>query len=262
MLATTAPPTNPGALDPAFQRKKFLLRQKVMRISEDYSVWDEQGREILYVHRPAHLLRGLLALFAGFACGFAVLILMVTAAGSLPEALKPVGVGISLLTAFPVGLLVAVKLSAKRHVGFYRTATRREQLLTVEQDQKFTFFVGTFTIKDATGRVLARLRKNYLSNLLRRRWTCVAPNGALLSTILEDSIAKALARRLMGPMLGFLRTNFVLYEGGGEIEIGRFDRKFTIRDHYVLDLTRDRTGALDPRIALAIGVMLDTGEKR
>jgi hypothetical protein len=63
-------------------------------------------------------------------------------------------------------------------------------------------------------------------------------------------------------MLGLLRTNFVLYDVDSERELGLFNRKFTIRDHYVLDFSKDRHDRLDPRVALAIGVMLDTGEGR
>ena len=44
--------------------------------------------------------------------------------------------------------------------------------------------------------------------------------------------------------------------------IGEFNRKFTILDRYVLDMTADPAHELDRRIALALGVMLDTGERR
>ena len=51
---------------------------------------------------------------------------------------------------------------------------------------------------------------------------------------------------------------------GGESEtiIGEFNRKFTLLDRYVLDLTRDPGITLDRRVALALGGMLDTGERR
>jgi hypothetical protein len=44
--------------------------------------------------------------------------------------------------------------------------------------------------------------------------------------------------------------------------VGEFNRKFTILDRYVLDLSRDSARALDRRVAVAMGVMLDTGERR
>src|SRR3712207_5486385 len=50
--------------DPAFDRDVFLLRQKALAISEKYTVSDEAGAPIVFVERPAHLLRNLLALVA------------------------------------------------------------------------------------------------------------------------------------------------------------------------------------------------------
>jgi hypothetical protein len=44
--------------------------------------------------------------------------------------------------------------------------------------------------------------------------------------------------------------------------VGEFNRKFTLLDRYVLDLSRDEERALDRRVAVAMGVMLDTGERR
>ncbi len=51
--------------DPAFARDQFLLRQKHLSVSEKYYVGDEQGRSILFVERPAHLLRNLAAIVGG-----------------------------------------------------------------------------------------------------------------------------------------------------------------------------------------------------
>jgi uncharacterized protein YxjI len=256
-----ARPARP-VLDPAFQQKRFLLRQKVLRISEKYSVWDEEEREILFVHRPAHALRQIGALLAGSACGVVALVAAVALSALLPEAYEPFVAVPGIIGAIVVAIWVGVALSVKRHVTFYRDDSMRETLLRVRQEQKFAFLRVRFTIETPDRRPLAMLSKNLLSNVFRRRWTCHAPNGGVLCVVLEDSIVLAIARRLLGPMLGLLRTNFVFFAGEPRREIARFDRKFTIRDHYVLDLSADEEGVLDPRIGLAIGVMLDTGEKR
>jgi hypothetical protein len=47
-----------------------------------------------------------------------------------------------------------------------------------------------------------------------------------------------------------------------ETVLGELNRKFTLFDKYVLDLTHDPQRTLDRRVALALGVMLDTGEGR
>jgi len=90
----------------------------------------------------------------------------------------------------------------------------------------------------------------------------LSPAGAIISVIKEDSIILSLLRRVLGPALGLLRTNFVFFKGNSDHPIGEFNRKFTLLDRYVLDLTSDPEHSLDRRVALALGVMLDTGEGR
>ncbi|MCR4413058.1 MAG: hypothetical protein NUV77_11620, partial [Thermoguttaceae bacterium] len=155
-----------------------------------------------------------------------------------------------------------VALQPKRHVYFYRDESKQEQLLEVRQDRKFMPIVQTFTIQDPAGNVLARLRKNSLTDFFRKRWQCFNPDGSVRCVIKEDSLILSLLRRFLGPLFGILRTNFIICEGQTERVIGEFNRKFTILDRYVLDLKADPARTLDRRIALAIGVMLDTGERR
>ncbi len=213
--------------DPVFDRDVFLLRQQLLRISEKYDVADEQGKKIVFVERPAHLLRNVGALLAAVA-------------------LIAVGVG----------------LSAKRHVTFYRDETKRDKLLDVLQDRKWQPITATYTVRDRSGRTMALLWKNYLYNIVRKRWYVKAPDGATLYVAKEDSIILSLLRRLLGPLFGILRTNFIIVRSGSEDVVGEFNRKFTLLDRYVLDLKADRVRALDRRVALALGVMLDTGERR
>ena len=120
----------------------------------------------------------------------------------------------------------------------------------------------TYTVRDARGRPLARLAKNWLYNAIRKRWYVYAPDGRLLFLAKEDSVILSLLRRFLGPLFGLLRTNFIFLPAGTEDVIGEFKRKFTILDRYVLDLTADPRRLMDRRIALALGVMLDTGERR
>src|SRR5436309_158900 len=249
--------------DAVFDRDVFLLRQQMLRISEKYDVADEQGNKIVFVERPAHLLRNLGAILAGIvaaAVGGGLL-------GGLADmakgsAFEDVLVLVAALGAVTVFFVVAVGLSAKRHVTFYRDQTKRGKLLEVLQDRKWQPITATFTVRDAAGRPLALLRKNYLFNLVRKRWYVNAPNGTTLYMAKEDSIILSLLRRLLGPLFGLLRTNFVIVRGDSDDVVGEFNRKFTILDRYVLDLKADRNRLLDRRVALALGVMLDTGERR
>lgn len=277
-LQAVAPQRMPQA-DPAFEHDKFLLKQKHLALNEKYHVWDEQGRELLFVERPVYLLKTLAAILAAVFVAIAGIGITIAlgsvllpaqadlraAQGQLP-AMRAL-LGIAVVVVFFVGsiiaaLAVAVWIHPKRHVYFYRNESRGECLLQVMQDKKFWFLMASYSVVDASGALLARLHKNYLYNFIRKRWVCRRPDGTTLCLAQEDSIVLSLLRRFLGPMLGLLRTNFIITPGTSDEVIGEFNRKFTLLDRYVLDLTDDPARTLDRRIAVALGVMLDTGERR
>ena len=109
--------------------------------------------------------------------------------------------------------------------------------------------------------ILARLRKRYVHNVIRKRWYVETPTGQVVALAIEESIVLSLLRRVLGSFFGLLRTNFVFTHTDGTV-LGEFNRKFTILDRYVLDLSDDPQRYLDRRIALALGIMLDTAEGR
>jgi len=250
--------------DPVFDRDIFLLRQQLLKISEKYDVGDEQGNKLVFVERPAHFLRN----FGAVLAAFAVLMVAIWLMGSVADAAQP-GSTIRMIVAL-VGILlifvgapaVGIALSVKRHVSFYRDESKRDRLLEIKQDKKFQPIMATYTVRDARGRPIARFGKNILFNLIRKRWYVWAPNGELQFLAKEDSVILSLLRRLIGPLFGLLRTNFIFLPAGSEDVIGEFKRKFTILDRYVLDMSADTQQLMDRRIALALGVMLDTGERR
>jgi len=177
-------------------------------------------------------------------------------------AFEGVLVALAVIGAIVALIAVGVGLSAKRHVTFYRDESKQDKLLEVLQDRKWQPITATYTVRDRAGRTLALLWKNYLYNIIRKRWYVKAPDGTTLYVAKEDSIILSLLRRLLGPLFGLLRTNFIIVRDGSEDVVGEFNRKFTLLDRYVLDLKADRARALDRRVALALGVMLDTGERR
>jgi uncharacterized protein YxjI len=247
--------------DPAFAHDQFLLRQKYLAVSDKYAVWDEHGKPILYVERPAHVGRSVLAVLGGLAAGAIVFAAGAGLSGLAHQTLTHVTViVVGAAAAFVAIYVVATALSARRHVDFYRDENRQNRLLAVVDDRKFQFFVRGFTVVDAAGEVLARLRRSTLFDLFRQRWQCFAPDGSLVCLAKEDSVFLSLFRRLIGPFFGLLRTNFILIDGRSDQVIGEFNRKLTILDRHVLDLRADPGRTLDRRIALALGVMLDKGK--
>ena len=260
----TVPAAPPRAvIDPAFEYDKYLIKQKI-RIDAKYDVQDENGNPVLFVVRPTYLLRSLGALLAGMTAGIAVCGGVITLVGAFKGngTLQFLLFMVASLGGFAAFAATAMALSKKRHTDIFRDERLGKPLVTIQQDSKYQVFVHTYTVRDGDGRLLGRLRKNFLWNIIRKRWHMFDSKGKVILVAMEDSIWKAALRRFLGPLLGILRTNFVLYRGESEDEIGMFNRKFTILDRYVLDLSADSERTLDRRLALAVGVMLDTGERR
>lgn len=155
-----------------------------------------------------------------------------------------------------------------RHVTVYRDDSRRAVVLRVLQDQRVAVLTRSYTVTTpaAAGELaLGRLRKHYAHNVFRKRWYVESASGERQAMAIEDSVVLSLLRRLLGSLFGVLRTNFILVHAGGPIDgtvFGEFNRKLTVFDRYVLDLTGDPERLVDRRVAVALGVMLDTGERR
>lgn len=251
--------------DPAFERDLFLLHQRVFAIQSRYEVWAEDGTPVLYVVRPTYPIRTAIAyVLAAVAASLALQWAAGAAAGSgtdLGPLVALLGWGLTIV----VFLVVSMSARPRRHVTVYRDPSRQEVVLRVLQDQRVALVRRSFTVVTPSGEVLARLWKLYAHNVLRKRWYVEAPDGRRVAMAIEDSIVLSLLRRVLGSFFGLLRTNFLLVRVGetsGGAVIGEFNRKFTLLDRYVLDLSGDPDRELDRRVALALGVMLDTGERR
>jgi hypothetical protein len=259
--AAAVPAAN--GFDRSFDRDLFLLNQRAISIKSKYEVFDRSGRPLLYVERPTFLIHTLLA-YLGAA--LATWIFIASFARAVHAGGEVLG-GLLTLTAFyaavpVVFIVVFMSLRPLRHTTFYRDASRAERLLEIRQDQRVALWNRTYTVRRPDGQPLARLRKNYLDNVLRKRWSVQTPDGTPLCLAVEDSIILSLLRRVIGDLFGLLRTNFLIVRGPDGEVLGEFNRKFTLFDRYVLDLTADSDRSIDRRIALALGVMLDTGENR
>src|SRR2546428_3964943 len=158
-------------------------------------------------------------------------------------------------------IFITMSVRPLRHVTVIRDESRREVLLRVWQDQRVAVLARTYTVVTAVGFPLARLRKEYIHNIFRKRWYVETPAGQRTAMAIEDSMVLSLLRRVLGSLFGLLRTNFILVRldpGSAGVVFGEFNRKFTILDRYVLDLTSDPEHSLDRRGALAPRGMLDT----
>ncbi len=260
------PPVKAQEGDPVFARDKFLLNERHFGVSEKYSVADPDGRPLLFVERPNYPFLNVLAYLGGVALGTAnflgsSVVYYLVRRGGQPLTTQVLAAAWCYLGSTLLAVLGIMTFPRRRHVTVYRDDSRRETLLRITQDRRLQLFSASYTLSDQDGKVLARLMKKRLRNIFRKRWYCLAPDGSVMFIAREDSMILSVLRRLTLGFFGFFHTDFVLYGPGWRV-LGEFNRRATLLDRYVLDLAPDALRSADRRAALALGVMLDTGEGR
>lgn len=169
--------------------------------------------------------------------------------------------------ALLLAVLTGMALYPKRHIRFYHNDkdVKSAPVFTIVQTRRFEFPHQKYRMEDAAGNLMATFEKNVFTNVFRRRWWIVLPDGRKF-LIKEDSVILSLFRRLV-PVIGqFIRTNFVFfdlqYDPDQTRPIGIFKRKFELFDNYLLDLKNDPAFTLPRKVAIGLSILLDTGEKR
>src|SRR5438034_2873035 len=112
--------------------------------------------------------------------------------GSTAEPAGPLVGALLMLLALPatafVFMVISMSLRPLRHVTVYRDESRAEPLLRVLQDQRFAVLTRTYTVVTVGGEILARLRKRYVHNIIRKRWYVETVVGVVVALAIEDSI--------------------------------------------------------------------------
>jgi hypothetical protein len=142
---------------------------------------------------------------------------------ALPNGLAPFLLALLGVVAAPVlGVVTFLALSQKRHVSFYLGADKSApKALEILQDHKIRFPTQTYTLRDDQGRRLGVFSKNYLYSIVRKQWVVRDWRGKPVCVVKEDSDHPLAAARMLGPLLGLLRTNFVFIQFGNEARAGR-----------------------------------------
>jgi uncharacterized protein YxjI len=159
----------------------------------------------------------------------------------------------------------------RRNIYVFGGDSKTEQLLSITQDNYWEIVRRNYTVLDGDGLTIAKLSRNNFTSLFRRGWSIMGSEGTPVARAQENSLLLCALRRVIDlvPYVqligGIIKTDFHFLapdSGGNERKIGAFNRRFSIFDKYVLDLSEDSQRTLDRRVALAMGILLDTGERR
>ena len=164
----------------------------------------------------------------------------------------------------PIAYVRQKKLKIKEDIRFYADEGETRELFRIKARSFLDFGGSRYDVLEGEERI-GLLWHKFRESLIRTAWHVGGPDEQEIALARERSAAGAIARRVV---------DFVPYVGGyipipynfeilidGEVA-GNMDRKFKVRDQYVLDLSGDREKKLDRRLAVALAVGLDTLQNR
>jgi hypothetical protein len=233
-----------------FDHDRFLVGQQILALNFRYLVHDERGRLLMFVERPIRL-RNVGAIMVALAAGGLVLLAglaMALLARSWLLAL------LSLPAAAATAFFVTPALSVRRHVQVYRDESKKELLLDVHQDQLLVFFAETFTVRDPRQGPIALFRRNRVMDAFRRTWQVYGSDGHLMCVARGESYVQ---RRLLDAFVAPQFTTLRLYRGDSDLLFGELQRRLSLEERWVLDLSKDPRRVFDRRVAVALALMAD-----
>jgi uncharacterized protein YxjI len=165
----------------------------------------------------------------------------------------------------PVAFVRQKKMAIKENIKFFSDEGETQELFHIQARTWLDTGGSKYDVVDVQEGTIGLLEHLFKQSLLRSTWRISNPAGEEVAFARERSQVMALLRRAVDfvPDYGGLIPipyNFDIL--AGERPLGRMDRKFKLRDQYVLDLTADTDRTLDRRLAIALAIGLDTLQNR
>ena len=163
----------------------------------------------------------------------------------------------------PVAFVRQKRMAIKEDIRFFADEAETQDLFRIKARSLFELG-GRYDVTDPAGTRIGVLEKVFGKSLLRSTWRVYDAGEQEVATAQERSVPGAIARRVVDLIpygeLVPIPYNFVITSDGREI--GGLQRKFQVRDRYVLDLSGDGERKLDRRVGIALAVGLDTLQNR
>ena len=164
----------------------------------------------------------------------------------------------------PVAYVRQKKLAVKEDIRFYADESETQELFRLKARSLLDFGGSRYDVFEGESRI-GLLSHRFKESLLRSTWHVAGPDEEEVALARERSTTGAIARRVVDfvPYVGGfvpIPYNFEILVGGQVV--GALDRKFKVRDQYVLDLAGDRERKIDRRLGIALAIGLDTLQNR
>jgi uncharacterized protein YxjI len=165
----------------------------------------------------------------------------------------------------PIAYVRQKKMKIKEEIRFYADEAERQELFQIKARTWLDTGGSKYDVIDAQEGNIGVLEHVFRKSLFRSTWRISTPDAEEIAIAHERSQVLGIARRVIDfvPDIGGLIPipyNFDIL--ASDRVIGRMDRKFQLRDRYVLDLSGDTDKLLDRRLAIALAIGLDTLQNR
>jgi hypothetical protein len=164
----------------------------------------------------------------------------------------------------PIAFVRQKKLALKEDIRFYADDSETHELFRIKARSMLDMGGSRYDVFAGEEKV-GTLEHNFRKSLFRSTWFVRDAADQEVALAQERSLPMAVVRRLIDfvPDVGGLIPipyNFDILADG--TRVGGMDRKFQLRDRYVLDLSGDTGKKLDRRLAIALAIGLDTLQNR
>jgi len=168
-----------------------------------------------------------------------------------------------------VGFAQQKRFSFKEKFTVYTDESKQAIAFEIQARQAIDFG-ARYDVFDANGTLLTTVGKDFKSSLLRSTWFVYHPGQEETPAIIAQERNKTLAivRRIWGflPYISdipfFVKYHFDFTETTNQAVVASYEKTTTFRDHYKLTIQENADQFDDPRILIALGVMLDAMQSR
>lgn len=227
--------------DTAFSKSRYRFMTG-LPAGETVRVRDDEGN-VLFTYRSFASVIGIVASLVA-----SIVIIAGLAATLFLIAERSVLTALAALVLSVLFALVIVILVPSTAVTLFNDTS---PALTIAQKSRSSFPAVTFTIVTPDGQALALLRKSIFSRLGRNRWRIDDPKARPLGFAEEESLSRALLRKIAGKFDRRYEANVIVYSHG---EVARITRRPDAHgDADVLEITRD---TIDQRVIVALATLV------
>jgi uncharacterized protein YxjI len=163
----------------------------------------------------------------------------------------------------PVAFVRQKRMSIKEDIRFYADENETQEVFRLKARSILDTGGSRYDVAAADGQPIGVVH-HQLKSIIRSTWRVTNANDEEVAVAQERSLPLAILRRVIDfvPYGEYLPIpyNFDFLQDGREI--GHMNRKFQLRDRYVLDLSGDHERRFDRRLAIALAIGLDALQNR